>query len=60
VGEEHSVELLKKFSLGVEQKMIATLESATEEEADNIDFVEVYEELEALERRVNMQSRHIQ
>jgi hypothetical protein len=31
-----------------------------EEEEENIDFVELYEELEDLERRVNMQSRHIQ
>jgi hypothetical protein len=60
VGEEHLAELLKNFSLGVEQKMTAALEPATEEEADNIDFVELYEELESLERRVNMQSRHIQ
>jgi hypothetical protein len=40
--------------------MTTALEPATEEEADNIDFVELYEELEALERRVNMQSKHIQ
>jgi hypothetical protein len=52
--------LLKIFSQGVEQEMTAALEPAAEEEADNIDFVELYEELEALERRVNMQSRHIQ
>jgi hypothetical protein len=40
--------------------MTATLEPATEEETNNIYFFELYEEFEALERRVNMQSRHIQ
>jgi hypothetical protein len=60
VGEEHSAELLKNFSPGAEQEMTATLEPATEEEAYNIDFVELYEELESLERRINMKSRHIQ
>jgi hypothetical protein len=35
--------------------MTAALEPAAEEEADNIDFVELHEELEALER-----GRHIQ
>jgi hypothetical protein len=37
--------------------MTAVLEPATEEEADNIDFVDLYEELEALERRVIVQSQ---
>jgi hypothetical protein len=31
--------------------MTAALEPAAEEEEDNIDFVELYEELETLERR---------
>jgi hypothetical protein len=31
-----------------------------EEAKENIDFVKLYEESEDLERRVNMQSRHIQ
>jgi hypothetical protein len=35
--------------------MTAALESAVEEEEDNIDFVDLYEELEALERRVIVQ-----
>jgi hypothetical protein len=59
-GEEHSTELLKIFSQEAEREITATLELAEEEEADNIDFVELYEELEAQERRVNMQSRHLQ
>jgi hypothetical protein len=40
--------------------MTTTLEPTTEKEVDNTDSVELYEELEALERRENMQSRHIQ
>jgi hypothetical protein len=40
--------------------MTAALELAAEEEADNMDFVDLYEELEALERRVMVQSLHIQ
>jgi hypothetical protein len=40
--------------------MTAALEPAAEEEADNMDFVDLYEELEALERRVMVQSLHIQ
>jgi hypothetical protein len=52
--------LLKIFSQEAEQEMIAALEPATEEEADNMDFVDLYEELEALERRVILQSQHIQ
>jgi hypothetical protein len=59
-GEEHSTKLLKNFSPGAKQEMTAALEPAAEEEANNIDFDELYEELEALERRVDMQSRHIQ
>jgi hypothetical protein len=48
--KRHSIELLKNFSSRAEQEMTAALEPATEEEEDNIDFVELYEELEALER----------
>jgi hypothetical protein len=55
-GEENSAQLLKNFSPGAEQEMTATLEPVAEEEEDIIDFVVLYEELEALERRVNMQS----
>jgi hypothetical protein len=40
--------------------MTAVLKPAEEEEADNMDFVDLCEELEALERRVIVQSQHIQ
>jgi hypothetical protein len=50
--KEHSTEFLKIFSQEAEIEMTATLESATEEEADNMDFVDLYEELEALKKRV--------
>jgi hypothetical protein len=46
--------LLKKFSPIVEQEMTVVLEPALEEEVDNMDFVELYDELESLERGVNM------
>jgi hypothetical protein len=59
-GEDNSAELLKTFSPRDEQEMIVALEPVAEEEAESIDFVELYEELESLKRRVNMQSRHIQ
>jgi hypothetical protein len=52
--------LLKIFSQEAETEMTAALEPAAEEEADNMDFVDLYEELEALERRVMVQSLHIQ
>jgi hypothetical protein len=58
--EEHSTELLKIFSEEFETEMTAALESATEEEADSMDFADLYEELEALEKRVMVQSFHIQ
>jgi hypothetical protein len=57
--EEHSAKLLKIFSQEVETEMTAALEFATKEEADNMDFVDLYEELEALEKRVMVQSLHI-
>jgi hypothetical protein len=40
--------------------MAAALESVAEEGVDNIDFVDLCEELESLERRVVVQSMHIQ
>ena len=52
--------MLKIFSQEAEREITAALEPAAEEEANNIDFVELYEELEALERRLNMQSICIQ
>jgi hypothetical protein len=54
-GEEHSTELLKIFSQEAELEMTAALEPAAEKEADDIDFAELHEELEALEK-----GRHIQ
>jgi hypothetical protein len=50
-GEEHSTKLLKILSQEVEQEMTTTLKLATEGETNNMDFFELYEELEALERR---------
>jgi hypothetical protein len=58
--EEHSTELLRNFNQDAEQEMTTTLEPAAEEEADGMDFVEMYKELKALERRVMVQSQHIQ
>jgi hypothetical protein len=60
LGGEHSTELLKIFSQEAEREITTALEPTTEEEDDNIDFVELYEELESLERRIDIQSRHIQ
>jgi hypothetical protein len=50
------------FSQEAEQEVTAVLEAAEaeEEEEDNIDFVGLCEELESLERRVTVQSMHIQ
>jgi hypothetical protein len=59
-GEEHSTELIKSFSLRDEHEMTATLEPTIEEEEYIIEFVEMYEELEAQERRINMKNRLIQ
>jgi hypothetical protein len=58
-GEEHSEEWLKIFSQEAETEMTATLEPAAERETDNIDLVDLYAELEALERRVMVQILHI-
>jgi hypothetical protein len=59
--EEHSEELLKIFSQEDELEMTTALELATEKEADDIDFDEMHEELEALEkvrhiRQVNLET----
>jgi hypothetical protein len=40
--------------------MTITMKLAIEEETNNMDFVEMYEELEAIERRVMVQSLRIQ
>jgi hypothetical protein len=51
--------LLKIFSREVEQEMTATLEPTAKEEANNMKFIDMYVELEALERRVMVQIFHI-
>jgi hypothetical protein len=58
--DEHSEEWLSIF--GQETKKTATWEfaAAEEEEADNICFVDLYEQIESLERRVKVQGMHIQ
>jgi hypothetical protein len=59
-GEEHLAELLKIFIHEAEQEMTVALELTEEEEEDNMDFVDLYAELESLERRVMAQRLHIQ
>jgi hypothetical protein len=58
--DERSTEWLKIFSQDVEIEMTTTLKPAIKEEADIMDFVDLCEELEALERRVMVQGLHIQ
>jgi hypothetical protein len=58
--EEHSVELLINCSKGDEQRTTAELEPTAGERANNMDFVDLCEELEALGERVITQSRLIQ
>jgi hypothetical protein len=50
--DKHSKEWLNIFSQEAEKT--ATLKLTAEEEADNIDFVDLCEQLEALERRVKV------
>jgi hypothetical protein len=52
--------LLKIFSQEVEQEMTAALELATEEEVDSMEFVDMYADLEVLERREMVKIFHIQ
>jgi hypothetical protein len=61
-GNEHSEEWLKFFSQEAETEMTAALELAAveEEEADSMSFVDLCEQIEALERRVIVQRMHIQ
>jgi hypothetical protein len=58
LGGEHSVELLKIFSHEAEREITTTSEFAAEEEAKNKDFVELCEEFESLQSRINMKSSH--
>jgi hypothetical protein len=60
-GDENSKEWFNIFSQ--EDEKTATLKLAKaeeEEEEDNVDFTDKYQEFEALERRVKVQSLHIQ
>jgi hypothetical protein len=59
-GEENSTKFINVFSQEAEQKMTVALGPATKEEENNIEFSSLCEELEALERRVEMQGMHIQ
>jgi hypothetical protein len=60
-GGEISEEWLKFFSQESEKEITVECEPTTKERvADNMDFVDLCEELEALERRVKMQSQLIQ
>jgi hypothetical protein len=59
-GEENSTELIKIFSQEVEQEMTVALELTKEEESNNMDFDDLYAELESLERTVMVQILHIQ
>jgi hypothetical protein len=60
-GENHSKELLNIFSQEDEKTTALKLAvGEEEEEVGNIDFADLYQEFEALERRVMVQSLHIQ
>ena len=58
--DEHSAKMLKIFSREDKVEMTAALKPTVEEEAYNMNFIDMCEELEALERRVIVQSLHIQ
>jgi hypothetical protein len=58
--DEHSEEWLNIFSQEAEKTTALKLAEAEEEEADNMSFVDLWEQIETLERRVEVQSMHIQ
>jgi hypothetical protein len=58
-GQENFAEMPKIFSQEDEQGMTAVLEPAKEEGADIMDFVDLCEELETLERRVIVKRMHM-
>jgi hypothetical protein len=58
--DEHSEEWLNIFSQEAEKTATGEVAEAEEEEADNICFVDLWEQVEALEERVKVQSVHIQ
>jgi hypothetical protein len=57
--EEYSTEMLNIFSQENEQEMTVALKPIAEEEVDVTYFVDMYKELESLERRVMVQRFHI-
>jgi hypothetical protein len=58
--DEHSEEWLSIFSHEDEKTATWEVAKTEEEEADNICFVDLWEQVEALEERVKVQSVHIQ
>jgi hypothetical protein len=58
--DEHSEEWLSIFSQETEKTTTWEYAAEEEEEADNICFADLWEQIEALERRVKVQSVHIQ
>jgi hypothetical protein len=58
--DEHSKEWLNILSQETEKTATWEFVVAEEEEADNISFVDLYEQIEDLERRVKVQGMHIQ
>jgi hypothetical protein len=59
-NDEHSEEWLNIFSQETERTATWEFAEEEEEEADNISFANLYEQIEALERRVIVQGMHIQ
>jgi hypothetical protein len=58
-GGEKSKDLPKIFSPESEIEMTLALNPAEEEETNNMEFVDLYEELESFKRRVMVQILHI-
>jgi hypothetical protein len=58
--DEHSEEWLNTFSQEAERTATWEFAEEEEEEADNISLADLYEQIEALEERVKVQSVHIQ
>jgi hypothetical protein len=56
----HSEEWLNIFSQETERTATWEFVEEEEEEVDNISFVDLYEQIKALERRVKVQGMHIQ
>lgn len=58
--DEHSEEWLDTFSQEAEKTTTLELAEAEEEEGDSMSFVDLCEQIQALERRVIVQGMHIQ